>query len=154
MNNNEKRRGRPPRDITKLSFTNRRKVIALRQMWRSYYYNCDETMAWARSAQNNSRRRASLKNVFHNLTTQQCKNLLPVDMMCPALGTKMTLNRGNRHISLSSPTIDRIDPDGPYTVENCHVISNLANKAKSHCSLAQLATLGKWAKRKLKQLSK
>lgn len=140
------KRGRPGKPVPAGQET---RFANLRKRWLSYYYRLASVDAWANAARNNSRRRAKEKGVWNDLTIEQIKSMLPLDMICPIIGIKMDFNQGNKVSAPNSPTIDRINPGGPYTKENCHVISNLANRGKCQMTMAQLAKAGEWAKNQL-----
>jgi len=74
-----------------------------------------------------------------------CKNhTLPYDLLntwlkdklcsgcCEATGISFDVNKGGR--SPFGPSIDRIDPNGGYTMDNCRVVVNCYNLAKSNWS--------------------
>ena len=64
------------------------------------------------------------------------KQIYPKDNKCPILG--LELKSSNIIIDRNSPTLDRIDPNKPYTRENVVIISNRANGLKSNASYEEL----------------
>lgn len=125
-----------------------------RKHWNSYYYRGDAITIWAKMVTNNAKKRARVGNVHFDLTCTQIRNLLPLDMRCPVLGIPLTIERGHKGMTPTSATVDRIDPGGAYTFNNCHIISNIANRGKCQMTLRQLADAGKWASKTIKNLGR
>lgn len=88
--------------------------------------------------------RARQRSVPCTLTVQDVKHLLEKTVVCPVLGLEL------KHAPLkrtdASPSIDRVKPDGGYTLENVAVISWRANKLKNNASLAELQAIVAWMK--------
>lgn len=61
-----------------------------------------------------------------------------IPIKCPVLGISLTIG-GSR--SASSPSLDRIDPEGGYVPGNIRVISDRANRLKSNRSLSHIRKL-------------
>lgn len=57
---------------------------------------------------------------------------------CPVLGIKLKSGRGRGQHLPSSPSLDRIDPNGGYVRGNIRVISYRANQLKSNATLEEL----------------
>lgn len=70
---------------------------------------------------------------------------------CPILGIEIV--QGFESGRDNSPSVDRIELDKGYTPENIQVISNLANRMKNNATLEQIVLLGKWAERRLAEIS-
>lgn len=135
------RRGRPPQPVIE---GYEQQTVRRRESWLASYYAMDLQKAWARAARQNSRNRARQHKVEHDLSAAQIAQMFPADGRCPILGIPLDLTH-KVNSTHNSATIDRIDPDLGYTLQNCHVISNLANRGKAHMNLAQLVKLGQWA---------
>jgi hypothetical protein len=56
-------------------------------------------------------------------------NDITIPSHCPVLGLPLVVGNGGR--LPNSPSLDRIDPKGPYTIFNCRVISFKANTLKN-----------------------
>jgi hypothetical protein len=88
---------------------------------------------------NASKQRALSKGREHTITLQDIKDKYPVDGRCPVFGTLLQFNStGFRD---SSPSIDRIDSNRGYTVDNIQIISWKANQIKRNASLEELILL-------------
>ena len=65
---------------------------------------------------------------------------LEIPDYCPVFGTEINYN-GGRGLCTCSPTIDRLDPDGPYTKDNVMIVSYRANRIKSDASIPELCAV-------------
>lgn len=83
----------------------------------------------------NAKRRAKDANVAFSI--------LPSDIIipekCPVLG--ITLVRGEGKSSDSSPSLDKINPQLGYVVNNIQVISSKANRLKNDATLEELKAI-------------
>ena len=86
---------------------------------------------------NASKARARKRDLEHTLTLEELNSLFPQDMVCPVFG--FTMQWGNP--KWSSPSLDRIDSTKGYTLDNCQIISNKANKLKNDATLQELKDL-------------
>lgn len=101
-----------------------------------------------------ARKRASKTNAPFNITQDYLKSLMPKDMLCPALGIKMTHNKGYKKGgggSNSSPSLDRLKPEKGYVRGNLIIVSNLANKIKQNASLEDIEKTLNFYKKILKK---
>ena len=80
------------------------------------------------SSRSTAKKRAELKGLDFNLTTDYLFKIFPKDHRCPVFKTKMEW-LGDK---LSSPSIDRIIPDLGYVEGNVAYISGYANTLKLH----------------------
>lgn len=103
----------------------------------SYLRKRDNITYKLKSQLSASKQRAEKKNLQHTLTLQELESLYPKDMICPVFG--FTMQWGNP--KWSSPSLDRIDSTKGYTLNNCQVISNKANKLKNDATLQELKDL-------------
>ena len=76
---------------------------------------------------NLAKHRAAARGLDFIITKSDIEDVLPEDMICPVLGTKMTYLTGD---SRTSPSLDRKDNTKGYTPGNIWVISNSANSMK------------------------
>ena len=122
-------------------------IEAKRRQNLARYYARDDVEGWARTAMGNARKRARRWDVGFDMTLEQIMAKLTTH--CPILGIELDITKGRKTSKHNSATLDRIDPDGGYTNENVHVVSDLANRGKAHMSLAQLVLLGEFAQKLL-----
>lgn len=86
-----------------------------------------------------AKRRAKAKGIEFDLTTKTCPK---VPEFCPILGIKLEMRPdGVKGPWNASPTLDRIDPNMGYTVDNVRVISFQANRMKSDMTIEMLERL-------------
>lgn len=90
----------------------------------------------------NARKRAQAQGLVCDLTEADCVAMLP--RLCPAFATPILWGqppapglRSSR--SGASPSLDRLHPAKGYTLANCRVISDAANKLKSGWTPEELA---------------
>lgn len=88
---------------------------------------------------NASKQRAKLKNIEHSITASDLKAIYPIDGRCPIFGVKLEFNSAG--FRDNSPSVDRIDPNKGYTLDNIQVISWKANRIKGAASLSELEML-------------
>ena len=81
-----------------------------------------------------ARKRANSRHLAFTIT----RNDIVIPETCPVLGISLTIG-GKR--SLSSPSLDRIEPAAGYVPGNIRVISDRANRLKGARSLQQLLRL-------------
>lgn len=83
---------------------------------------------------NSARSRAKRRGLEFSLT----KDDLTIPEYCPILGIKLTFDGpGKEH----SPSLDRIDNSGGYTLDNVQVISWRANRIKSDATKEELLAI-------------
>lgn len=85
---------------------------------------------------NASKQRAKIKNRVHNITVDDIKSIYPVDGKCPVFGFDLMFNESG--FRENSPSIDRIDSDKGYTVDNIQIISWKANRIKAYATVEEL----------------
>lgn len=78
--------------------------------------------------------RAKKAGIPFNLEIEDIK----VPEQCPVLGIKLQTVAGAGANQISSPSLDRIDPERGYTKGNVRVISQRANLLKSNASVEEL----------------
>ena len=85
---------------------------------------------------NASKQRAKTKNRVHDITVEDIKSIYPIDGKCPVFGFDLMFNdSGFRE---NSPSIDRIDSEKGYTVDNIQIISWKANRIKAYATVEEL----------------
>jgi hypothetical protein len=85
---------------------------------------------------NASKQRAKIKNRVHDITVDDIKSIYPIDGKCPVFGFDLMFNdSGFRE---NSPSIDRIDSEKGYTVDNIQIISWKANRIKAYATVEEL----------------
>lgn len=98
----------------------------------------------ARQMTDSARDRAKRAGLACDLTVEEVHNLC--FYRCPVLGVELvyggsgTTKRRNRYAA----SLDRIDNDGGYTVDNVQVISWQANKMKQDASPDELYAFARW----------
>jgi hypothetical protein len=88
---------------------------------------------------NASKQRAVKKQIEHNITVNDLKEIYPQDGCCPVFGFKLEF--GNAGFREHSPSIDRIDSSKGYTKDNIQIISWRANKLKTDATVEELEML-------------
>ena len=86
------------------------------------------------------KRRASKKHLTVNVDIDFLVSILPKDMQCPILETKMIFG-GERS---NSPSIDRLNPKKGYTKGNVAWVSLLANTVKDNRTPNELRKIANW----------
>lgn len=72
-----------------------------------------------------------------------CADIVIPDV-CPILGIPINMNSGRSGAYKNSPSLDRIDNDRGYTVDNIQVISQKANAMKQSATVEELKLFAKW----------
>lgn len=81
--------------------------------------------------------RAKEKNLEYNLDPEA---ILSIPTHCPVFGSPIVpFSKGP-----NSPSIDRIDPNRGYTMDNIIIISHRANTIKNDASPEELRTIANW----------
>lgn len=84
------------------------------------------------------RYRCKKEGIPFNITEED----IEIPDKCPILG--LLFLSGVKRPEDTSPSVDRIDPQGGYTKGNVQVISNLANKMKANATSEQLLLFADW----------
>ena len=84
-----------------------------------------------------AKRRAKRKGIEFNLLTY--KSLPKVPKYCPILGIPLKVGKGAG--TDNSPSLDRINNNKGYTIENIQIISRKANQMKSNATLKEIEKL-------------
>jgi len=88
---------------------------------------------------NASKQRAKLKGLEHTLTLEQLINIYPKDNKCPVFGTDLQF--GDAGFRDHSPSIDKIDHNKGYTLDNVQILSWRANRLKVDATIQELELL-------------
>ena len=91
-----------------------------------------------------AKKRAEKKNMDFNLVKKE----IYFPEICPVLNIKLVHGREDWK---SSPTIDRIDNSKGYVLENCIVVSNLANTIKNSATPSEILQVGNFYKNLYKE---
>ena len=83
--------------------------------------------------------RSKTKGRDFELTLEELIELYPEDNKCPVFGFDLEWNSAG--FRETSPSIDRIDSELGYNIENCQVISWKANRLKADATLDELKQL-------------
>ena len=84
-----------------------------------------------------AKRRAKRKGIEFNILTY--KSLPKVPKYCPILGIPLKVGKGAG--TDNSPSLDRINNNKGYTIENIQIISRKANQMKSNATLKEIEKL-------------
>jgi len=84
-----------------------------------------------------AKRRAKRKGIEFNILTY--KSLPKVPKYCPILGILLKVGKGAG--TDNSPSLDRINNNKGYTIENIQIISRKANQMKSNATLKEIEKL-------------
>ena len=74
------------------------------------------------------------------ITAEDICNVWPKDNKCPIMGTEFRVGEPR----MDSPSLDRIDNNKGYTLDNIQIISNLANNMKQNATDDQLKLFAQW----------
>lgn len=88
--------------------------------------------------------RAKKLNLPFDLTLEHLTSIAPDK--CPILDLDFSWGHQTGKILFSSPSLDRIDPVGGYTIGNVRWLSNLANTMKNKATNQQLHQFADWVK--------
>jgi hypothetical protein len=72
------------------------------------------------------------------------KDLLPLPIVCPVLGIRLTFNGGR--MKRNSPSLDRMKPELGYVRGNVRVISQRANGLKSDATSEELEAVSRYVR--------
>jgi hypothetical protein len=95
-----------------------------------------------------SKRRARLKNLAFNLSSDYLEKIFPKTCICPILGYKMKV--ANINLGKLSPTLDRINPRLGYTKGNVEFVTNIANLMMTSANGRDIKKFVKWATKRYK----
>jgi len=90
-----------------------------------------------------SKRRAKIKNLSFNLTSNYLESIFPKNSICPILGYKMKV--ANINLGKLSPTLDRINPKLGYVKGNVEFVTNIANLMMTSANGKDIKRFVKWA---------
>ena len=95
-----------------------------------------------------SKRRARLKNLAFNLSSDYLEKIFPKTCICPILGYKMKV--ANINLGKLSPTLDRINPRLGYIKGNVEFVTNIANLMMTSATGRDIKKFVKWATKRYK----
>ena len=101
--------------------------------------------SWLSTMKRDAYRRADKHSLPADVSLSDLYDILPKDMMCPVMHTKMIVGAEDWK---NSPTLDRIDPKLGYVKGNLQIISYIANAMKSSATSEELLKFAKWIKEK------
>ena len=87
-----------------------------------------------------AKQRAKKRNLEFSLSVSD----IHIPDTCPILGIPLNMNSGKSGAYRNSPSLDRIDNDRGYTVDNIQVVSQLANAMKCHATKEELQKFAQW----------
>ncbi len=95
-----------------------------------------------------SKRRARIKNLPFNLSSNYLESIFPKNCICPILGYKMKV--ANLTLGKLSPTLDRINPRKGYIKGNVEFVTNIANLMMTSANGKDIKKFVKWATKRYK----
>ena len=95
-----------------------------------------------------SKRRAKIKNLPFNLTSNYLESIYLKNSVCPILGYTMKVS--NISLGKLSPTLDRIDPRLGYVKGNVEFVTNIANLMMTSATGRDIKRFVKWATKRYK----
>ena len=95
-----------------------------------------------------SKRRARIKNLPFNLTSNYLESIYPKNSVCPILGYTMKVS--NISLGKLSPTLDRIDPRLGYVRGNVEFVTNITNLMMTSATGKDIKRFVKWATKRYK----
>lgn len=111
-----------------------------RELKRNKQYRKDN---YAKTLYNYAKRRARDKNIVFDISVIDIQNALhEANWQCPILGIPLRI--ATKRMDPNSPSLDRINNNKGYTVDNIHIISNRANILKRDASLDEIRQLFCW----------
>lgn len=87
-----------------------------------------------------ARTRAERKSIPFDLTLERVERAV-VGGVCEVTGLRFVLDLPKARAHAYSPTIDRVDSDGGYTMDNVQITCWLYNRAKADGSHEEVLTL-------------
>lgn len=106
------------------------------------YYERDDHESWAASTLSNARRRAKNRGLEFHLTRQDLLKLARNTSHCAILGTELHYARGlGDGPRPDAASIDRIDNERGYHLDNIRIVSLRANAMKNNLTMDQLINL-------------
>ena len=114
----------------------RENILVSKKKYRDNKKAEDPLLYWATNRVSKTRSKCKKYGVPFTLTIEWVLENTPTH--CPLLGIELTFGEINW---ISSASLDRKDPMLGYTIYNCMIISNKANRMKSDASLQELILL-------------
>lgn len=99
-------------------------------------------VCWRTYVKSAAKKRAKEKGLEFSLATEDIEDAMPHDLICPALGVKLTL--GKPYVSNTSATIDRKDNTKGYVKSNIQILSYQANTMKRDATPDELLKFANW----------
>lgn len=90
-------------------------------------------------------KKARYRAQLHGLPFNLDEDNIGIPDVCPILGVPMAI--GSRRDYANSPSVDKINPKGGYTTDNCQIISTKANMMKSNATQEELVKFAQWVMR-------
>ena len=86
----------------------------------------------------NSRIRARIKGIPHNINSNDIKKIWPKDNKCPVLRINFQMGYKNKKTKSYAPSLDRIEPKKGYINGNISIVCDIVNRLKSDASIVDL----------------
>lgn len=105
---------------------------------------------WEQELHHNAKKRAKRKGVKFTIKKEE----IHIPTHCPLLGIPLKKNPNGLYQWDNSATVDRIDNNKGYTVDNVWIVSALANSIMSSATAEQIIQVGEGLKKKQEQIAK
>ena len=109
------------------------------------------TNHWERRRVKEAKKRAKLKNLPFNITSDYIKSITPSDMICPALGIQMKVGEDLKNSMIRAPSLDRLIPELGYVKGNIAVVSTRANTLKRDATPEELMKVARFYEKIFKE---
>ena len=99
----------------------------------------------------NSKIRAKIKGIVHNITAADLEEIWPKNNRCPVLDTPFEIGYKDGKSKKLAPSLDRIVPKKVYIKVNLLIVSDIVNRMKQDSTLEDMEKILKYYTKLLKK---
>jgi len=99
----------------------------------------------------NSKIRAKIKGIAHNITASDLEEIWPKNNRCPVLDTPFEIGYKDGKSKNLAPSLDRIVPKKGYIKGNLIIVSDIVNRMKQDSTLEDMEKILKYYTKLLKK---